>query len=106
MQNPLKQCFPSHDLHANDDRDLPAIRGLSLELRAGEILGVAGVQGNGQTELVEVITGLRPALAGELSNMQGKTITNATPRTVVLIQALRMCRKIARKMVWSRVSHN
>ncbi|MEL6151808.1 MAG: ABC transporter ATP-binding protein [Chloroflexota bacterium] len=69
------------NLHANDDRDLPAVRGLSLELRAGEILGVAGVQGNGQTELVEVITGLRPALAGTIS-MNGKIITDATPRQV------------------------
>jgi general nucleoside transport system ATP-binding protein len=47
------------DLHVRDDRDLPAVDGLSLEVRAGEIVGVAGVDGNGQSELVEAITGLR-----------------------------------------------
>jgi general nucleoside transport system ATP-binding protein len=47
------------DLHVRDDRELPAVHGLSLEVRAGEIVGVAGVDGNGQSELVEAITGLR-----------------------------------------------
>jgi simple sugar transport system ATP-binding protein len=47
------------DLHVRDDRELPAVDGLSLEVRAGEIVGVAGVDGNGQSELVEAITGLR-----------------------------------------------
>ena len=46
-------------LEALDDRELPALRGLSLRVRAGEIVGIAGVDGNGQSELVEVITGLR-----------------------------------------------
>ena len=49
---------------ASDDRGLPALRALSLEVRAGEIVGVAGVEGNGQSELVEVIAGLRRASAG------------------------------------------
>lgn len=49
------------DLKAVDDRNAPALRGLSLSVRCGEIVGLAGVQGNGQSELVEVIAGLREA---------------------------------------------
>ncbi len=47
------------DVHAENDKGLPALRGLSLEVRAGEIVGVAGVAGNGQSELSQVIAGLR-----------------------------------------------
>jgi len=48
------------DVEAENDRGLPALRGVSLDVRAGEILGIAGVAGNGQSELAQVITGLRP----------------------------------------------
>ena len=48
------------DVHADNDKGLPALRGVSLDVRAGEILGIAGVAGNGQSELAQVITGLRP----------------------------------------------
>ncbi len=68
-------------LRAVDDRNLPVLRGVSLEVRAGEIVGVAGVQGNGQTELVEVISGLRPA-AGGLITIKERDLTNAPPRRV------------------------
>jgi simple sugar transport system ATP-binding protein len=54
------------DLEVDDDRGLPAVRGLSLRVRAGEIVGVAGVDGNGQSELVEAITGLRDPRAGRI----------------------------------------
>ncbi len=53
-------------LSAESDRGLPALRDVSLDVRAGEIVGVAGVAGNGQTELEEVISGLRRATAGEI----------------------------------------
>ena len=53
-------------VHVNDDRGLPAVRGLSLVLRSGEILGIAGVDGNGQRELAEAIVRLRPLQAGQL----------------------------------------
>jgi simple sugar transport system ATP-binding protein len=53
-------------LSARDDQGLPALREISLEVRAGEIVGIAGVDGNGQSELAQVLTGLRRATGGEL----------------------------------------
>ncbi len=53
------------DLCAENDQGLPALKNVSLDVRAGEILGIAGVSGNGQRELAEVIAGLRPATSGE-----------------------------------------
>ncbi|MBI5666796.1 MAG: ABC transporter ATP-binding protein [Chloroflexi bacterium] len=70
-----------NELYVRDDRDLLAVNGVSLEVRGGEILGVAGVQGNGQTELVEAITGLRKAEAGQII-IQYKDVTNVPPRRV------------------------
>ncbi|NPA31900.1 MAG: ABC transporter ATP-binding protein [Chloroflexi bacterium] len=57
------------------------LKDVTFNVHAGEILGVAGVEGNGQTELVEVLTGLRPATAGQAS-VEGKEILAATPRAV------------------------
>ena len=54
------------DLSVNDDRKHLAVDGLNLEVRAGEIVGVAGVEGNGQRELVEAICGMRPRISGEI----------------------------------------
>jgi ABC-type uncharacterized transport system ATPase subunit len=68
-------------LTAEDQRHQLALRGVDLFVRAGEVLGVAGVQGNGQTELVEVLTGLRPATGGSV-RILGQDVTNATPRTI------------------------
>jgi simple sugar transport system ATP-binding protein len=53
-------------LVVNDDREVPAVRNLSLQIRAGEIVGLAGVDGNGQKELAEAIAGLRPPQAGHI----------------------------------------
>jgi general nucleoside transport system ATP-binding protein len=55
------------DLHVIDDREIEKVRGLSLQVRAGEILGIAGVDGNGQTELVEAVTGLRTPSSGTIT---------------------------------------
>jgi general nucleoside transport system ATP-binding protein len=55
------------NLWVADDRGLLAVKGVSLNVRAGEIVGIAGVAGNGQSELVEAITGLRPTLAGQIT---------------------------------------
>jgi ABC-type uncharacterized transport system ATPase subunit len=62
------------DLHVKDDRGLPAVRGLSLEVRAGEIVGLAGVDANGQSQLIEAITGLRHVEAGTIT-VDGNDIT-------------------------------
>ncbi len=79
---PGEMVLEIENLNALDDRKLPAVRDLSLELHTGEILGVAGVQGNGQTELVEVITGLREAESGHI-RMKGRDITHVNPRQVI-----------------------
>lgn len=68
-------------LNVLDDRKLPAVRDVSLIVRSGEIVGVAGVQGNGQTELVEALTGLRSVQGGHIS-IAGKDVTHASPRKV------------------------
>jgi ABC-type uncharacterized transport system ATPase subunit len=67
------------DLEVEDDRGLPAVRGLSLEVHAGEIVGIAGVDENGQGELVETIAGLRRPLAGTV-RVDGKDVTAADVR--------------------------
>ena len=66
---------------AKDDLGQPALRGTSFSVHAGEIVGVAGVQGNGQTELVEVITGLRRVDAGHILINQ-QDMTNVNPRQI------------------------
>lgn len=70
------------DLEAVNDRGLPALRRVSFKIRAGEILGIAGVEGNGQTELVEVLTGLRRLRGGRII-LCNKEITNAPPRKIL-----------------------
>jgi general nucleoside transport system ATP-binding protein len=66
-------------LRVKDDRGHEAVRGVSLQVRAGEILGIAGVAGNGQDELVEAIVGLRSVGSGSVT-LDGNTITGSTPR--------------------------
>ncbi|MCY4008342.1 MAG: ABC transporter ATP-binding protein [Anaerolineaceae bacterium] len=68
-------------VEVNNDRDLPAVRGVDLSIREGEILGVAGVQGNGQTELLEALTGLRPMEQGSI-RIAGQDVSNESPRVV------------------------
>jgi general nucleoside transport system ATP-binding protein len=70
------------DLWARDDRGQDAVRGVSLDIRGGEILGIAGVAGNGQDELVEVLTGLRKPTRGQVT-MAGKNITGHSVRSIV-----------------------
>lgn len=65
-------------VYALDDRGVAALKGVSFSVRAGEIVGIAGVQGSGQSELVEVISGLRPA-RGQIW-LNGREITRAVPR--------------------------
>ena len=67
------------DLTVAGEEGKPALDEVSFQVRAGEILGVAGVQGNGQTELCEALLGLRPAAAGSV-RLDGHDLTHATPR--------------------------
>jgi ABC-type uncharacterized transport system ATPase subunit len=67
------------DLHVNDERGLPAVRGVSFEVRASEIVGIAGVEGNGQSELIEAITGLRRVESGSVK-VAGREVVNASAR--------------------------
>jgi general nucleoside transport system ATP-binding protein len=70
------------DLWAESDRGTDALRGVSLEVHAGEIVGLAGVSGNGQRELAEVINGLRPATRGHVY-LEGEEITRAQPDDLI-----------------------
>ncbi|MFN2192841.1 MAG: ABC transporter ATP-binding protein [Candidatus Promineifilaceae bacterium] len=69
------------NLQVKDDRGHLAVKGVDLEVRAGEIVGVAGVQGNGQRELVEALTGLRPVESGSFS-ISGQDSTHLKPRKI------------------------
>ena len=67
------------DLHGVDYRNVEILRGLNLTVRSGEIVGIAGIDGNGQTELVEIITGLKKATGGKIT-INGVDIYNKPPR--------------------------
>ena len=67
------------DLHCNDYRDVEIVKGLDLQVRRGQIVGIAGIDGNGQTELVEVITGLRKGTSGQIL-VNGVDVYNKPPR--------------------------
>jgi simple sugar transport system ATP-binding protein len=79
---PGEDVLVLENVHALNNRGLPALRGVSLRVRRGEILGIAGVAGNGQQELAEVITGLRPITEGKLS-INGRDLTHCTPLEVI-----------------------
>ena len=66
-RSPREPVLEVEDLHVRDDRDLDAVKGVSLEVRGGEIVALAGVDGNGQNELVEAIAGLRKIESGRIA---------------------------------------
>jgi len=70
-----------NDLLVTDDIKQVAVDSINFDVRSGEVLGVAGVQGNGQTELVEALTGLREVLDGRIE-LLGQDLTNARPRDI------------------------
>ncbi|MDD7043862.1 MAG: ABC transporter ATP-binding protein [Peptoniphilaceae bacterium] len=70
------------DLWVKDKRGIDALKGLNLKLHAGEILGIAGVDGNGQTELIDGITGMRKVSKGKVT-LNGVDITNASSKKVL-----------------------
>ncbi len=76
---PGEEALSVRDLYVRDDRGLWALKGVSFGVCRGEILGIAGIAGNGQRELVEVLTGLRPAERGKIL-LLGRDVTNRSPR--------------------------
>lgn len=80
--NPGDTVFSIQNLTVEDARGLEAVKNLSLEVKKGEILGIAGIDGNGQKELVEAISGLRKVKSGTIS-INGTKLQNQTPRKVI-----------------------
>ncbi len=78
---PKEVVLKIDNLFIKDSRKVDLVKGLNLELRAGEIVGIAGVDGNGQSELIEAITGLVKSESGTIK-LNNKDITNMTPRKV------------------------
>ncbi|MUK89853.1 ATP-binding cassette domain-containing protein [Ornithinibacillus sp. L9] len=78
---PKDTVLDINNLYVKDARKVDLVKGLDLEVRAGEIVGIAGIDGNGQTELIEAITGLRKSTSGKIT-LRGKDITNKSPRKV------------------------
>jgi simple sugar transport system ATP-binding protein len=79
--HPNEVILDVENLIVRGDQDKVAVDTISFQVKGGEIVGVAGVQGNGQTELVEALTGLRPVDSGTIT-IAGKDVTNASPRTI------------------------
>ncbi|MGI2327172.1 ABC transporter ATP-binding protein [Planococcus sp. YIM B11945] len=78
---PKENILLVENLTVEDYRGVEKVKNLSLNVRQGEIVGIAGIDGNGQTELIEAITGLRKVKSGNIS-IHGKNITNLKPRQV------------------------
>ena len=78
---PKETVLEINDLVVKDSRKISAVDGLSLEVRAGEIVGIAGIDGNGQSELVEALTGLRKCHSGSIK-INGHEIVNNTPKQI------------------------
>src|SRR5436190_13231175 len=77
--HPADVALKVEGLHVADDRGSEVVRGVDLEVRVGEILGIAGVAGNGQDELVEALVGLRKPTAGKVT-LEGRDVTGKGPR--------------------------
>ncbi|MCU4796560.1 ABC transporter ATP-binding protein [Bacillus cereus] len=78
---PKEEVLSIANLIVHDTRKLPAVKGLDLTVRSGEIVGIAGIDGNGQSELIEAITGLRKVESGSIA-IKGKEITNWPVRRI------------------------
>ncbi|MBD1379269.1 ABC transporter ATP-binding protein [Metabacillus arenae] len=78
---PKREILIIEDLHVKDSRNVKVLDSLSLSVRGGEIVGIAGVDGNGQTELIEALTGLRKSESGSIQ-INGKEIRNLQPRKI------------------------
>ena len=78
---PKEVVLSIKDLVVNENRGVPAVKNLSLDVRAGEIVGIAGIDGNGQSELVQAITGLRKIESGSVE-LKGQSIVGLHPRQI------------------------
>ena len=78
---PKEVVLSIENLVVNENRGVPAVKNLSLELRAGEIVGIAGIDGNGQSELIQAITGLRKVKSGSIK-IKGKDVVGLHPRQI------------------------
>lgn len=79
--NPQDVVLSIKDLVVNENRGIPAVKDLSLEVRAGEIVGIAGIDGNGQSELIQAITGLRKVKSGSIV-IKGQEVTKYSSRQI------------------------
>jgi ABC-type uncharacterized transport system ATPase subunit len=82
VQEPGEDVLVVENASADNDKGLPALRHVSFQIRAGEILGIAGVAGNGQRELAEVITGLRKCTSGQVL-VRGQVVSNQPARLAI-----------------------
>ena len=78
---PKEVILSIKDLVVNENRGVPAVKNLSLDVRAGEIVGIAGIDGNGQSELIQAITGLRKIESGSVE-LKGQSIVGLHPRQI------------------------
>ncbi|WP_270615661.1 ABC transporter ATP-binding protein [Streptococcus koreensis] len=78
---PKEVVLQISDLVVNENRGVPAVKELSLDVRAGEIVGIAGIDGNGQSELIQAITGLRKVKSGSIK-IKGQEVVGFSPRKI------------------------
>ena len=78
---PKEVVLQISDLVVNENRGVPAVKELSLDVRAGEIVGIAGIDGNGQSELIQAITGLRKVKSGSIK-IKGQEVVGLSPRKI------------------------
>ncbi|MFH0373167.1 ABC transporter ATP-binding protein [Streptococcus sp. A22] len=83
--NPKEVILSIKDLVVNENRGIPAVKGLNLEVRAGEVVGIAGIDGNGQSELIQAISGLRKVKSGSIK-IKGEEVVGKTPRKITEMQ--------------------
>lgn len=83
--SPKEVILSIKDLVVNENRGIPAVKGLSLDVRAGEVVGIAGIDGNGQSELIQAITGLRKVKSGSIT-IKGEEVVGKTPRKITEMQ--------------------
>ena len=81
VPQPKEVVLSIKDLVVNENRGVPAVKNLSLDVRAGEIVGIAGIDGNGQSELIQAITGLRKIESGSVG-LKGQSIVGLHPRQI------------------------